>query len=278
MHITLTKRSVHSPGRESVHQRGGRLTELWSSCPRSDAATNDLLMRTRSWLRVGQHLDRQGRRSVKVGRRNPVRVGMATNDGDRVALYAAKLRRPMYTHLHEAHTATPGRRARRCPRQASRHGWSAERPTGEPARRGLRRATGPAPDAGPAPAFHSTRPRLASPTAVTLLGRQRGRVLPSIGIRPPGQIAPGIGPLLLGTGAVYPCCMSATRTQVYLTEHQRRMIDEIVRSEGVSLAEVVRRALDAYLQAERDAATELASTFGADPEAAAPSRNEWDRG
>ena len=72
--------------------------------------------------------------------------------------------------------------------------------------------------------------------------------------------------------------MSATRTQVYLTEDQRRMIDEIARSEGVTLAEVVRRALDAYLNAVPDAAAALASTFGADPEARSPSRDEWDRG
>jgi len=44
------------------------------------------------------------------------------------------------------------------------------------------------------------------------------------------------------------------------------------------MAEVVRRALDAYLQAERDTAAELATTFGADPDAAMPSRDEWDRG
>ena len=72
--------------------------------------------------------------------------------------------------------------------------------------------------------------------------------------------------------------MSATRTQVYLTEDQRRMIDEIVQSEGVTLAEVVRRALDAYLNAERDAVAALASTFGADLDARAPSRDEWGRG
>ncbi|MGH7572877.1 MAG: CopG family transcriptional regulator [Gemmatimonadota bacterium] len=72
--------------------------------------------------------------------------------------------------------------------------------------------------------------------------------------------------------------MGATRTQVYLTDDQRRMIDEIARVEGVTLAEVVRRALDAYLQAERDAGAALASTFGADPEASMPSRDEWDRG
>jgi hypothetical protein len=56
------------------------------------------------------------------------------------------------------------------------------------------------------------------------------------------------------------------------------MIDEIAQAEGVTLAEVVRRALDAYLRAERDAAAALASTFGADPEAVMPSRDEWDRG
>jgi hypothetical protein len=71
--------------------------------------------------------------------------------------------------------------------------------------------------------------------------------------------------------------MSATRTQVYLTEDQRRRVDEIARAEGVTLAEVVRRALDAYLSAERHAPRDLAATFGADPAAGAPSRDEWDR-
>ncbi len=71
--------------------------------------------------------------------------------------------------------------------------------------------------------------------------------------------------------------MSATRTQVYLTEQQRRLIDEIAQSEGVSLAEVIRRALDVYLEAERDPASALAATFGADPDAHAPNRDEWDR-
>lgn len=71
--------------------------------------------------------------------------------------------------------------------------------------------------------------------------------------------------------------MAATRTQVYLTEEQRRMIDEVAKAEGVTLAEVVRRALDSYLDAERDAALTLASTFGSDRDARAPSRDEWDR-
>lgn len=71
--------------------------------------------------------------------------------------------------------------------------------------------------------------------------------------------------------------MAATRTQVYLTEEQRRMIDEIARAEGVTLAEVIRRALDVYLGVERDPAPALAATFGADLDARAPSRDEWDR-
>lgn len=71
--------------------------------------------------------------------------------------------------------------------------------------------------------------------------------------------------------------MPATRTQVYLTEEQRRLIDEIAQAEGVSLAEVVRRALDVYLDAERDPARALAATFGGDPDAHAPDRDQWDR-
>lgn len=71
--------------------------------------------------------------------------------------------------------------------------------------------------------------------------------------------------------------MPATRTQVYLTEEQRRSIDEIALIEGVSLAEVIRRALDAYLDVERDPASAFTATFGADPDAHAPNRDEWDR-
>jgi len=75
------------------------------------------------------------------------------------------------------------------------------------------------------------------------------------------------------------CCMSATRTQVYLTPDQRRRIDHVARTEGVTLAEVIRRALDAYLADEPvDVDAALAATFGADPHAHAPNRDEWDRG
>lgn len=75
------------------------------------------------------------------------------------------------------------------------------------------------------------------------------------------------------------CCMPATRTQVYLTENQRRRIDEIAEAEGVTLAEVIRRALDAYLASEHmDEDAALAATFGADPTALYPDRGEWDHG
>lgn len=72
--------------------------------------------------------------------------------------------------------------------------------------------------------------------------------------------------------------MSATRTQVYLTEEQRKHIDEIAAAEGVTMAEVIRRALDVYLASGTDASAALDATFGADPSVHAPDRGEWDRG
>lgn len=75
------------------------------------------------------------------------------------------------------------------------------------------------------------------------------------------------------------CCMSATRTQVYLTDQQRALIDEVAGREGVTMAEVIRRALDAYLDADRsDPSSVLTATFGAAPDLTVPSRDEWDRG
>lgn len=72
--------------------------------------------------------------------------------------------------------------------------------------------------------------------------------------------------------------MSSTRTQVYLTERQRRRIDQLADAEGVAMAEIVRRALDEYLGDDVDATVALTDTFGADPSAAAPSRDQWQRG
>lgn len=71
--------------------------------------------------------------------------------------------------------------------------------------------------------------------------------------------------------------MSATRTQIYLSEEQRRLIDRLAKSRGVTMAAVVRSALDAYLT-DPDPSATLAATFGAAPDATAPSRDEWDRG
>ena len=72
--------------------------------------------------------------------------------------------------------------------------------------------------------------------------------------------------------------MSSTRTQIYLTEEQRRKVDQMADSEGVPMAVIIRRALDDYLTDDADATTALASTFGAAPSATAPSRDEWQRG
>ncbi len=69
--------------------------------------------------------------------------------------------------------------------------------------------------------------------------------------------------------------MSATRTQIYLSEEQRRLIDRLAKSRGVTIAAVVRSALDAYLTDDPDPS---AATFGAVPDATAPSWDEWDRG
>ena len=72
--------------------------------------------------------------------------------------------------------------------------------------------------------------------------------------------------------------MSATRTQVYLTERQRALIDREARQRGVTMAEVIREALDEHLGTDTDPADALAATFGADLPISAPDREEWDRG
>ncbi|MGF1667589.1 MAG: CopG family transcriptional regulator [Acidimicrobiia bacterium] len=73
--------------------------------------------------------------------------------------------------------------------------------------------------------------------------------------------------------------MSAIRTQVYLTEEQRQRIDALAEATGVTMAEIIRRAVDSYLDGETpDPEPALAATFGAAADATAPSRDEWDRG
>lgn len=78
--------------------------------------------------------------------------------------------------------------------------------------------------------------------------------------------------------AVYRCCMSATRTQVYLTEEQRARIDRAAAARGVTMAEVIRNAIDEYVGDECDPAATLRATFGAAPSADSPSRDSWQRG
>jgi predicted DNA-binding protein len=72
--------------------------------------------------------------------------------------------------------------------------------------------------------------------------------------------------------------MSSTRTQIYLTDDQRRRIDRLAEAKGLTMAEVVRRAVDDYLDDEPDAELALRATFGAAPRAQVPSRDDWQRG
>lgn len=73
--------------------------------------------------------------------------------------------------------------------------------------------------------------------------------------------------------------MASVRTQVYLTVEQRRRLRDLMAREGVSLAALIRAAVDAYLDgAVPDVKQSLAATFGVSPDFAVPSRDEWDDG
>lgn len=73
--------------------------------------------------------------------------------------------------------------------------------------------------------------------------------------------------------------MSATRTQVYFTAHQRQRLDARAEREGKTLAAVVREAVDAYVPQEPvDLQAVLDETFGSLPDLEVPPRAEWDRG
>jgi metal-responsive CopG/Arc/MetJ family transcriptional regulator len=73
--------------------------------------------------------------------------------------------------------------------------------------------------------------------------------------------------------------MSATRTQVYFTEEQRRELDARAAREGQTLAEVVREAVGAYIAQEPpELDVVLDETFGSMPDLDVPPRDEWDRG
>lgn len=73
--------------------------------------------------------------------------------------------------------------------------------------------------------------------------------------------------------------MAATRTQIYLTREQRERLDEVTQRQGKSLAEVVRQAVDEYLdRSALDLQSALEASFGSMPDLEVPSRDEWDRG
>jgi hypothetical protein len=80
--------------------------------------------------------------------------------------------------------------------------------------------------------------------------------------------------------------MAATRTQIYLTQEQRDRIEELRSRDGRTLAEVIRTALDEYLEThsrpdeERERAETqrvLDETFGIAPDFEVPPREEWNR-
>jgi hypothetical protein len=73
--------------------------------------------------------------------------------------------------------------------------------------------------------------------------------------------------------------MAATRTQIYLTDDQRRRLDARSRRTGATLARMVREAVDAYLVEDAPSlAAALDDTFGASPDLELVSRDGWDRG
>ena len=72
--------------------------------------------------------------------------------------------------------------------------------------------------------------------------------------------------------------MPSTRTQIYLTDDQRRQLDARGRRTGAPMARMIREAVDAYLADDRpDVQAALDETFGTLPDLELPSRDEWDR-
>jgi predicted DNA-binding protein len=66
------------------------------------------------------------------------------------------------------------------------------------------------------------------------------------------------------------------RTQIYLSDEQRARVDQLAARRRITMAEVVRRAVDAYLDDDDD----LEAAFGAARgiRRDVPIRDEWDRG
>ena len=73
--------------------------------------------------------------------------------------------------------------------------------------------------------------------------------------------------------------MPSTRTQIYLTDDQRRRLDARGRRAGAPMARLIREAVEAYLAEDTvDLEAALDETFGTLPELELPSRDEWERG
>jgi predicted DNA-binding protein len=71
--------------------------------------------------------------------------------------------------------------------------------------------------------------------------------------------------------------MASTRTQIYLTDDQRRRLDERGRRTGAPLARMIREAVDDYLGDDApDVEAALNATFGALPDLELPPRDEWE--
>jgi hypothetical protein len=73
--------------------------------------------------------------------------------------------------------------------------------------------------------------------------------------------------------------MPATRTQIYLTDEQRRRLDARSRRTGATLARMIREAVDAYLIEDAPSlAAALDDTYGSLPDLDLVGRHEWGRG
>ncbi len=73
--------------------------------------------------------------------------------------------------------------------------------------------------------------------------------------------------------------MSSTRTQIYLTDDQRRRLDARGRRVGAPMARMIREAVDVYLADDGpDPDAALDDAFGSLPDLELPNRDEWDRG
>jgi len=72
--------------------------------------------------------------------------------------------------------------------------------------------------------------------------------------------------------------MASVRTQIYLTDDQRKRLDLRGRRTGAPMARMIREAVDTYLADDKpDVEAALDETFGTIPDLVVPARSEWDR-